>query len=394
MASYEKLESGLYRGIYYVRGKKHCTRAPHFERALDAKNAAEDLASTARRETHRSRGTLSASTEYGDWWPLWWAKRTVEESTKRVELYVMKKHIVEHWQTYGLDEITHEEASDWRDHLLRTHSRNYACKIWYLFQGSMTYSVKSGVLNGSPCVGITITRTNRPSGRRIEDDEFEALRENLRRDYRDQVDLLADTGMRPGELGGLHTYSVPKVMDWLEIQDALASKMDYIRSSPKDDEARAVPITERAGEVLERLKHSARKTSCGLKHTDGIRCRGDLLIRRINGEPMSLDNLRDAIERACTRLRLALITPYDLRRYYASRLAASGVDAFEIARLMGHSTLEQAMEYVRRTAAARSKVLGALGDPRVGQLVVVQGDLGQPGTQPGTQPHSQRLTGA
>lgn len=394
MASYEKLPSGLYRGVYYAHGKKHHTKAPHFERALDAQHAAEDLASKARREVHRSRGTLSASTGYGDWWPLWWDKRLVEESTKRTELYMMKKHIVPQWRTYGLDEITHEESSDWRDHLLRTESRNYACKIWYLFQGSMTYAVKSGVLNGSPCVGITITRSNRPSGRRIEDDEFEALRSGLRRDYRDQVDLLADTGMRPGELGGLHTYSVPRAMDWLEIQDALASKLDYIRSSPKDEEARAVPITERAGDILERLKHSARGTSCGLKHTEGIRCRGDLLIRRIGGEPMSLDNLRDAMNRACVRLGITLITPYDLRRYFASRLAEKNVDAFEIARLMGHATLEQAMEYVRRTAAARSRALAALGDTRFGQLVVVQGHLGQPGTDAGTQPHSQRLTGA
>ncbi|HJP80575.1 MAG TPA: tyrosine-type recombinase/integrase [Pseudonocardiaceae bacterium] len=397
MASYERLQSGLYRGIYYVRGVKHRTKAPHHEKARDALNAAEDAAAKARREASSAQGTLQPSIEYGDWWPLWWEKRPVEESTKKIELNILQNHVLPQWQSKPLNEIEHPDVVDWRDHLLRVHSRNYACKIYYLFQGSMTFAVKSpkGPLTASPCAGVSVTHSKRPAGRRIEVEEFDALVADLRvEDYRDAAITLADTGMRPGELAGLHSYSAPTRSGWLEIQDALASGMDYIRSSPKDEEPRSVPTTSRVGEILSRRKGRAPRNSCGLRHTEGVRCRGDLLFRRPNGKPFSLDNFQQALERACARLKIPLITPYDLRRFYASQLADAGVDAFEIARLMGHSTLTQAMEYVRRTAAARAKVLVALGDPRAKQLTIVQGHLGQPGTEPGTQPDFQAPSSA
>jgi hypothetical protein len=96
-----------------------------------------------------------------------------------------------------------------------------------------------------------------------------------------------------------------------------------------------------------------------------------------------------ALSGALKRAKIPAGTLYSARHTFASRLAEANVDPFEIARLLGHATVRQSMNYVHRTAAARLRVLAALGDPAASALQVVNG-VGR-GTERGTSASSSAL---
>ncbi|MER5392698.1 tyrosine-type recombinase/integrase [Saccharopolyspora sp. NPDC002686] len=90
---------------------------------------------------------------------------------------------------------------------------------------------------------------------------------------------------------------------------------------------------------------------------------------------MEPQNFHAIVVRAATKAKLPPgVTPYVLRHSYGTRLTDNGVDPFEIARLMGHSTLEQSMDYVHRSDAARQRILAALGDESTKRLRLVGDD--------------------
>jgi site-specific recombinase XerD len=91
-------------------------------------------------------------------------------------------------------------------------------------------------------------------------------------------------------------------------------------------------------------------------------CSGDLVYRSPRGAtPFNPGGFRTVL---ATAVKAAGIThgsaQYSLRHSFASRLAAKNVDAFTIARLLGHTTTTMSAGYVHRTAGERDRVVDAL----------------------------------
>ena len=70
--------------------------------------------------------------------------------------------------------------------------------------------------------------------------------------------------------------------------------------------------------------------------------------------------MRNGFGKACDDAKVTNFHFHDLRHTFASRLADAGVDAFTIAELMGHSTLEMTKRYTHVTDERKARAVAAL----------------------------------
>jgi integrase len=398
MATTEKLPSGRYRGVYYdSAGKKQHT--PVKDRKRDALADAREEEVKAKRVASAAAETLPGHTTWGAWCEVWWPTRDIEKSTDASEAYTRDRELVPQWGEQEMAKIGQREVQAWVTGMTKRKteagtpfSPGYVARVYGLFRSSMSAAVP-GVLTASPCVRITLPTVGKTSNRHFEPEEVKAFLPRLRyQRHREIVEFMIETGLRPGEMAGLHRHRILRTSGWLIVADAYMSLVKTIKSVPKDEDAREIPLTTRALEILDRWRREVpAREGCGLEHTNGRKCPSDLVLRQMNGAPLSLTSFRDVLGRALEKAGLAPGSPYDIRHSFATRLAEAGVDPFEIARLMGHADVKQSMTYVHRTAAARARILAALGDPAATDLRLVDG-VGR-GIERGTSTVSRALPG-
>lgn len=397
MAWAEKLASGKYRGCWRDSDgrKQYTNRKTHpqhpYERKRDAKAAAAEAEVKAQRQAAAETGTLSAGTHWGEWWDLIKHKRIkLDVDTHVVEFKLAERYLRPHWAEEPLNGIKHRLVQHWIDELTlgrapewqrdRPPEPSTIHRIYDVFRWSITHALDEQVLDASPCVGIKlpkIRKKRRPYIAELSPKLGEQLGES-----RDAVDFDLETGLRPNELCGLHADHIDLRRGdhgVVEVSEVLVNGRRVIRAFPKDKDARVVPLTAKAREIIDRqLEGRDLKQGCGLPHTDGTSCMSPLVFLNSQGRPMTADFLRTKMRRAARDAALPHRSPYSVRRGYATRLADGGADAFQIARMMGHETLEQAAEYVQETPTAHRRVLAALGERQ--PLSVVEG---QAGAEPG-----------
>lgn len=379
MASAEHLPSGHWRGVYRdAAGAKRSVKGT-FARKSDAREAAQEAEVRARRKVAAATGTLSARTKYADWCEVWWPQRNLEASTEDNERRIRERFLIPQWGEEPLNTIGKHAVQPWVNGLAKQHSPAYLARIYGVFRASILAAVEREVLLANPLAGIKLPTIPKTSRRHFEQDEIDAFLPLLKPRHRQVCLFMMDTGLRPGEFAGLHHDHVRG--GWITVADVLVDRGHAIKSRPKDEDARLVPLTGRTSDILDEWKEAIPPGGgCGIPHANGRPCRSDLVFRQTNGSPLSLSSFHDILRRMLAKAGVGEGTLYSLRHTYGSRLAENGVDAFEISRLMGHSDVNQSTTYVHRTTAARGRILAALGDPAATGLSVV----GQRGTERGT----------
>ncbi|MCP2168106.1 tyrosine-type recombinase/integrase [Goodfellowiella coeruleoviolacea] len=370
MASTEKLPSGRYRGVYYdASGKKQHT--PARDRKRDALNDAREAEVNAKRSAAASRGKLAGHTKWREWYPIWLESRVVEPSTEETELALIEKFILPRWGDEELAKIERDDVQTWVNELSRQgFSAGYVRRIYGPFSASIAAALDKRVLMSSPCVRIRLpgSRKGQPSNRIYARSTLDVVQRAMADEYVFVTNFIAETGLRPAEFGGLHRNSIDRETGWLTVRETYDEVAKRIKAYPKDREWRLIPLTSRALELVdewERL-HPSDRTGCGIPHQRG-RCTSDLLFRLKRGQgPLATSTLGAAWGRARRDAGVPDLGPiYGLRHMFATQLAEAGVDAFEIARIMGHADLDQSQDYIHRTAGARLRILSKLGDPAV-----------------------------
>ncbi|WP_189059654.1 site-specific integrase [Longimycelium tulufanense] len=396
MASAEKMGPGKWRGVYRdANGKKCHTKAPYYRTKNEARNAANEEEVKARRRAAPRNGALPATTTWDQWWDLLSTTRTFEVTdTGRVEASMVKAHIRPRWAGVALNQISRPKVQAWIDNLESRKpplSANYIRRIYTTFAATINLAVTEEILIASPCVRITLPRVPKQPKPYATDGHLATLKTQLHQRLQDAVDFGFETGLRPGELAGLHVHRVDVEAKLLVVAEVYVGGQHLIRPFPKDKDSRTVPLSEKAVAIVRRcLASRTLDGGCGIPHADGRPCSSALVFLAPRGGVIRPRTFSDHLRRASTAAKMPRRTPYTLRRGYATRLAESGVNAFEIARVMGHGSLDQSQEYVQETPAARARVLRALGDPPT--LTAVEGGAGT-GTDPGTHLDSQTLPG-
>lgn len=398
MASAEKLVSG-WRGVYYVHGEKRHTKPPHHPRKRDAIAAAEEARVVAYRQAAQDAKTLSAGIVWGEWWDLLSTKRTFNDTESGYnEAHLVARYVRPQWGETALNRIKKKDVQDWIDALIDgTAQRNlmrdvgaktklspsYIRKIYGVFTISINHAVEQDVLGASPCVNITLPKVPKKVQPYLSVGAQGKTGERLRGDYKDALDFAMETGLRPGELCGLHICRVDLDTGWLQVSDVFVRRLRVIRPSPKDEDTRLVPLSDRAIEIATRRSVGRTRTTCGLPHTDGS-CESDVLFRTDRDRVMSQNIFGEHMRRASVGAGLGRRSPYTTRRGAATILANGGMDAYELARIFGWADINQAWAYVQQTPNARSRALAALESGRSGELRLLPGGLGQSGMASGT----------
>lgn len=386
MPSTERLPSGRWRGIYRdADGQRQRVPGTH-GRKSDAKDAAVDAEAKAKRQASAKKGTLSAKTAWGDWWNAIAVDRQFASDTTTNETNMVRKHIRPQWGTTPLVKLEQPDIQAWVDSLSRTGLKPRSVRrIYGVFRVSISTAVEKKILTADPCSGVKLPRIIKKPKVYIEPSDVEDIGDDLKQPWRDAIDFMLETGMRPGELAGLHSHRVNRRARKVTVNEVYVYKSRFIRPWPKDDEARTVPLSAKALEIYDRqIDGRDLKQGCGVKHWENETCAHPLVFT-INGRPISPNSLGEALKIAAARAEVDHKTPYGARRGYATRLAERGIDAFLLADLLGHSDLSITREYVQQTQSAQARVLAALGEQQPLKAV------GPRGTKRGTDPDNQAL---
>lgn len=362
MASAEKLPSGRWRGLYQdANGKKQ--RVPGtYERKTDAVDAAVEWQAKAKRQAAAKSGALSARTEWGDWWEIFNSERVFDSDTGATEKGIVNKHLMPSWGGEPLNKIERGHIQKWVDKLAKQYEASYVHRIYAVFRGSITGAVAEEVLTASPCVGIVLPKVKKKPKQFVSVDDAQTIGRALRKDIRDVVEFGLETGLRPGEIAGLHAHRI-SLTGWVLVAETFVHRSRRIRPYPKDGDTRAIPLSAKALSIVkQRLAGRDLTKGCGLPHTDGEECRSALVFLAEGDRVVNRDLITEHMGRAAKAMRVAPKTGYALRRGFATRLAEGGLDPFELMRMMGHESLEQTNDYVQQTERARAKVLAALGE--------------------------------
>ncbi len=396
MAWAEKLASGKYRGCWRNPDgtQGHTTRKTHPEhpwsRKRDAVEAAQEEEVKARRKASAKKGTIKASTLWGDWWDLIVPEYPDSDAAKPIKS-IVDNHVRPRWGEVALNEMENRDVKAWVADLLAAPGRqvSYVRKIHWVLSWSLSQAVDRGVLTASPCVGIKIPRPPKRKKPYTDDAFVAAIRPHLPQCYRDIIDLGEETGLRPGELCGLHADMCDLGDGWLTVSKVLVERRRVIRHYPKDKDDRGVPLTDKAiGIIVRNLAGRDLKAGCGLEHSNSKPCTSVLVIRNSFGGVITPTAWRNAMMRAADKADVPVRgrTPYAVRRKFGTRAARGGMDAFELAELMGHADVRQTQEYVQETPAARDRLRLALGETP--GLNVVRGQSGaELGHTSTTEPH-------
>jgi integrase len=375
MAWVEQMASGRWRGCWRDSSRKtqHIVQADGtgFERKTDAKEAAQEQEVKARRRAAAEAGTASAKMLWRDLWEIYnnrpkrkkTASKTVIVQSANVDRYVMPR-----WGDTPINKIRHVSVQDWIDEELDTPGRkpNYVATIYTPFRASINYAVKKlKILDASPCVGIELPKLRKSQKKTYTTtNEAAKLGEKLHVRYKRMMEFEHETGVRPGEVCGLHAEYIDFKRRRITVSDVYVGGLDVIRAYPKDGDHREVPLTRRAIAILqEALDGRDLKAGCGVPHADDSKCRSVLVFLSPRGKAVKPRNYYVALWRASDRAGMPTRGPYDLRRGFSTRAVENEVDPFTLKAILGHETLDQTDEYVQLTENSLKAFAAKMGDP-------------------------------
>lgn len=386
MAWTEKLKSGRYRGGYRdASGAKR-----YLGRTFTQRAEAKRLAAI---EEDRIRRPGAVDPKAGritwkQWREEWFPARRIESGTARGDESRMRTHVAPYWDDVPLGDITRDRVQQWVDDLSRTHktapakrgsgtsvgggqrrkssgkalSPTTVSKAYKLFAKSLKDAVTAGRIGSSPCVDIELPKATQPDEHFLTRDEYARLQGVADDDLlRMILELGVGTGMRWGEIVGLHRARVDTEQRRIIVQEVYELGSDHIKPYPKGKHRRGIPITDELAARLDEWMATHPAMRCRAQHRDKTRCDGALLLPSKAGTPIGYSNFRrDRWNPAVQAAELDGLTPHDLRHTYASWLLQRGVTIEQVSELLGHSTITMTQRYAHLADTQWDAVRGAL----------------------------------
>lgn len=360
MAWHEKLPSGRYRGCYRdAAGIKHTVKGTF------AHKAAAERAAAAEEAVARTRvgGVAGRKRTWGDWKNDWLSARDVEPSTARTDLGRIKNHIEPRWADVPLGAITRQDVKTWVKAMRRDGKSNELIKrIVHLFSASLNAAIDAEILESNPAARISLSAGAQAQETYLSFEEYEALLEQFPTP-RDQlvVKMLANTGLRWGELAGLHWNRVDLSRGTLRVVEVWDEAGNQVKAYPKGKRVRTVPLPDDL--VAELRKLPVKIGGCGHPHAQGT-CRSGLVLTTKFGNVLRHTKWSRVWREAVTNAGIEHVRIHDLRHTYASWLLQSGeVSLAEVGELLGHVSTQTTQKYAHLEKAVKRHVLTALPRP-------------------------------
>lgn len=360
MAWTERLPSGKYRGIYRdAAGVRRS--AGTFTHKVKAQNAASALEQKARRDAWRDHDSFLRP--WGEWCERWWGSRVVEESTRRGDAHRRRNHLEPRWKDVPIGSITRHHVREWIADLRRQGVGPETIKrIVHLFSSSMKAAVDAEVIPANPAAQLRLVGGAPAQERFLTKEEYAAIREQMPTE-RDQLiaDVLVHTGMRWGEVAGLHVARLDLDRALVRVVETYDETDGRMKAYPKGRRVRDVPLVP---ELVERFAGAEVKGACGVEHVTG-RCVGRLALTTEEGAPLRNSNWAFRVWHPAVKAAgVGHVRPHDCRHSFASWLLQEGISLAEVGRLLGHVSAQTTQRYAHLAETPSADVIAALKAPR------------------------------
>lgn len=147
------------------------------------------------------------------------------------------------------------------------------------------------------------------------------------------IRMAVNTGMRRGEILGLK---------WADVD--LFARTIYIRQS-KTGKPRTIPVNSELMEVLAAIRARDEKNDY-------------VFFNQRTKKPIR--DVRGSFKAACRQIGLVGVNFHDLRHTAPSWLAEAGVDAFTIANILGHSSIQTSLRYTHASDSRKREAVEIL----------------------------------
>lgn len=359
MAWSEKLPSGRYRGVYRD-GAGRRRSAGVFSHKAKAEREAGALEVEARK--HRWRDPEAYKRPWSEWADEWLRGRQVEASSAQTDASRRRKHLDPRWADVPIGSITRHDVKVWAaDMRAAGVGASTVQRAVHLFSASLNAAVDAEVLPANPAARIKLDKGAQAAERFLTHEEYDAIHEQLP-STGDQlvVDLLTHTGLRWGEMAGLHWSRVDLGRGVIRVVETFDHVSNRMKPYPKGKRSRDVPIAEELHAVLaERRRALGAGSSCEVTHTAGI-CRSGLVVTTGGGRPLRNSNWSPTWRAAVEHAGVGHVRIHDLRHTYASWLLQAGIPLAEVGRLMGHVSTATTAKYAHLAELPSQAVLAAL----------------------------------
>lgn len=359
MAWAERLPSGRYRGLYRDGAGKRRS-AGTFTHKVRAASAAGALEQAAHRAAWRDPDSFNRP--WGEWCLRWWESRDVEASTMRGDTHRRRNHLEPKWATVPIGSITRHDVREWVAAMRKKGIGPETVKrIVHLFSASMNAAVDAEVITANPAARLKLSGGSPAPERYLTREEYDAIRAQLPTVADQEIaDALVHTGMRWGELAGLHRARIDTDRAVLRVVETYDETANSVKAYPKGKRIRDVPLTP---ELVAVFAEIAAAGDCGVPHATG-RCPGALAFTTIEGAPLRNSNWAYRVWTPAVRASgVGHVRVHDLRHSYASWLLQQGITLAEVGRLLGHVSPLTTSRYAHLAATPSAAVLAALHVP-------------------------------
>ena len=327
-----------------IRIKGHPAETASFDRLTDAKRWAAETETAIRQGKHFGIARRRTFTELADKY-----EAAITEHLKSVQ--ARTGHLAywrEAFDTHSLEDVTPALIADAYATLHKDGDRSIATANRYLatLSACFTYAVKElGWIERNPCARVRKGKENAGRVRYLTDDErtrlIAACKESRNPLLYPAFVLALSTGARQAELMNLRWPQVDFTRQTILLRDG----------ETKNGAGRVLPLTGEAFDLLRDLNK--------------VRDLRDDRVFPVPAETRGFGSLRTAWNAALERAKVGDFRWHDLRHTAASYLTMAGVGSMEVAKILGHKTLQMTARY-SHLSPERTVELGDVLTKRLG----------------------------
>ncbi|WP_190019587.1 tyrosine-type recombinase/integrase [Streptomyces hiroshimensis] len=315
-------------------------------------------------ETQFARGRLrdprASKIAFHGWHERWWKARVAEPHTLRGDASSIRNHVLPYWFKWEICDITRMDVQSWIRSLMEKGVGASAIKRAYNLTSSMLRAaVDDDILAVNPCRHIDLPTIAVQPPRWFTIDQAQSIRDELATPWRTMFLLDFYTGLRWGELTGLHRRRVDHRRSRLFVVEV--NTKSGIKEYPKSSKSRReVPLPPHVLEALDRHLH--RLDPDALVFTTITKGRAG---RRLDDGNWRRQTWWPAVTSAyyvdtdAERRLVPQYPPHTMRHTCASWLVQKGVPLYEVQHLLGHESFQNTQRYAHLQPDAHRAVLGA-----------------------------------
>lgn len=329
-----------------------------------------------------------------EWEKVWWPTRVAEPSTTASDRGRMDR-LLEEFGDYPIGALSTLPIQSWASRQIKAGATSGTIRKYVnLLSACLGAAVRERKIPENPCHYVVLPPVAPPRDIFLTREQVDALDTELGAFHGTVAFLLAYSGLRWGELAGLHVDRIDWLRRGIQVTETLVqvNTRFYLKAYPKGRDQRFVSLPSHVMERMSVFVAEHPQHPCGLpvgsfEGKPHAKCKGLLFT-----VPRTGDGRRDArvggplsrmawnngqFSPAAEKLKLPDgVRPHDLRHTFASWLVQAGVPLREVQQQMGHKSITTTERYSHLAPDVGASTRAALERPDSG------GSLGaEPGTQ-------------